>query len=152
MCLVSAAFLAATPARRADQEMPACRRYPPPQNDDPGGAVSEGWPGGWFAGPGIVRHGSIFRMWYAGGDGNSLHYAESADGVTWTFGSHNPVLRPSPDPSAPDVSLGDSVSAYRDGDEFRILYGGFNFTQAARRCVCMATIAVTEREVASKAQ
>ncbi len=116
------------------------------------GEGSQGWPGGWFAGPGIVLDGSVFRMWYAGGDGNSLHYAESADGVTWTFGSHNPVLRPSPDPSAPDVSLGDSVSAYRDGDEFRILYGGFNFTQAARRCVCMATIAVTEREVASKAQ
>ena len=81
-------------------------------------------------------------MWYADTEKSALHYAHSADGVTWTAGSHNPVLRPSPDPSAPDVSLGDSVSAYRDGNEFRILYGGFNFTTPpVRRCICMATIA-----------
>ncbi len=112
----------------------------------------EGWLGGGFAGPGIVRDGSLFRMWYADTENSALHYAHSADGVTWTFGSHNPVLGANPDPSAPDVKLGDSVSAYRDGNEFRILYGGFNFTQPVRRCVCMATIAVTEREAASTAQ
>jgi len=105
------------------------------------GEGSEGWTAGWFAGPGIVRDGSVFRMWYAGGDGNSLHYAQSADGIAWTFGFHNPVLSPSPEPGAPDVSLGDSVSAYRDGDEFRILYGGFHLTSPVRRSICMGTIA-----------
>ena len=119
------------------------------------GEGSEGWTGGWFAGPGILRDGALFRMWYdGGGGGNSLYYAESADGVTWTLGRHNPVLQANPDPSAPDVSLGDSVSAYRDGDKFRILYGGFNFAAppGVFRTICMATIAVVQDEDSPRAQ
>ena len=104
------------------------------------GAGWDGWPGGGFAGPGIVRDGSLYRMWYADTEKAELHYAESPDGMRWTFGAHNPVLGPNPDASAPDAGLGDSVSAYRDGDEFRVLYGGFNFDPPARRTVCMATV------------
>jgi len=100
----------------------------------------EGWSGGGFAGPGIVQDGSLFRMWYADTVASTLHYADSPDGRTWTLGAYNPVLAAPSDPSAPDLHLGDSVSAYRDGNEFRILYGGFNFTPPVRRCICMATV------------
>ncbi len=104
------------------------------------GVGDEAWPGGGFAGPGIVRDGPLYRMWYADTEKNELCYAESPDGMAWTFGGHNPVLGPNPEPDAPDVQLGDSVSAYRDGDGFRVLYGGFNFNSPVRRSICMATV------------
>ena len=92
----------------------------------------------------VLKEGPAnYRMWYEAvpaGNRSTVGYAESPDGMRWTFGAHNPVLRPNPDASAPDVGLGDSVSAYRDGDEFRVLYGGFNFNPPARRTICMATV------------
>jgi hypothetical protein len=69
----------------------------------------------------------------------------SADGLTWIDGMNNPVLAQNPDPEAADHGLvGDSVSGYRDGDSYRIMYTGFNsnlFGKLGRfEGICLATI------------
>jgi hypothetical protein len=54
-------------------------------------------------------------------------YASSNDGLTWTDGPSNPVLTQNPDTTAADYGLvGDSVSGYVDGSQYRIMYTGYN--------------------------
>ncbi len=74
-------------------------------------------------GGGIIKDGNEWHIWYAP-DWNFTHYAKSADGLDWTIGVNNPVLKSSTAPSgAPDSSyLGDSVSGYLAGNEFRVLF------------------------------
>jgi hypothetical protein len=94
-------------------------------------------------GIGIVFDGVRWHAWY-GLAFQGLAYASSADGLNWIDGPGNPVLTLNPDASAPDSEgVGDSVSAYRDGDEYRIMYTGGRFNSYGRNeSICLATIAV----------
>jgi hypothetical protein len=79
------------------------------------------------------------------GNSSALHYMWSSDGLTWNDGSSNPVLTQNTDSSAADDCLvGDSVSGYRDGATFRIMYTGFNSNlfgnQGRFEGICMASI------------
>lgn len=90
---------------------------------------------------GIVFDGIRWHAWYGVGF-ESLNYASSNDGLNWTDGPNNPVLLPNPIASEPDnAGLGDSVSAYRDSNEFRIMYTGGRFNSFGRNeSICLATI------------
>jgi predicted GH43/DUF377 family glycosyl hydrolase len=80
------------------------------------------------AGAGIIADASGWHMWF-GRMLESLNYASSADGISWTAGPSNPVLTRNPDAGAADhEGLGDSVSVYRDGASYRILYTGVNMS------------------------
>jgi len=66
----------------------------------------------------------------------------------WTDGTQNPVLGPSTTPNAPDSGLvGDSVSGYRDGNTYRIMYTGYadNLfgTEGRFEGICMASVMAT---------
>lgn len=107
---------------------------------EPGNPVfspsSGGWDGGSIQGVGVElnRESGIFHMWYPadsslpldGDDG--IGYACSRDGEVWQRGGENPVLKPNPDPDAPDAKLGDTVDAYLDDGLYRVVYGAFNFS------------------------
>lgn len=73
------------------------------------------------------------HMWYAGDDvaiagGTALGYAFSDDlGQTWTNSPRNPVIALSAS-GLDSASLGDTISAYRDGTTYRINYGAEKFT------------------------
>jgi WSC domain/Ricin-type beta-trefoil lectin domain/Glycosyl hydrolases family 32 N-terminal domain len=89
----------------------------------------------WFVWAGDSPDGSTSR----------LKFMWSTDGIRWSPGDSNPVLVPSTDPGAADYALvGDSVSGYRDGDTYRILYTGFNWnlfgSQGRFEGICMASI------------
>jgi hypothetical protein len=93
------------------------------------------------AGFGIVKDDAQWHMWY---DQNfsTLNYASSPDGIVWTPGPNNPVLTLNPNPAASDSGgVGDSVSAYRDGSEFRVMYTGGRYNSFGRNeSICLATI------------
>jgi hypothetical protein len=90
---------------------------------------------------GIVFDGIKWHAWY-GVAFRTLNYASSNDGLIWTDGPDNPVLTWNPIASAPDSQgVGDSVSAYREGNEFRIMYTGGRFNTFGRNeSICLATI------------
>ena len=92
-------------------------------------------------GYGIVFDGTRWHAWY-GNAFQTLNYASSSDGLTWVDGPGNPVLRVNPSAPAPDSGgIGDSVSAYRDGNEYRIMYTGGRFNEFGRNeSICLATI------------
>ena len=74
-----------------------------------------------------------------------LVYASSEDGLTWTDGPSNPVLRQNTDTTAADYGLvGDSVSGYVDGASYRIMYTGFNSNlggnQGRFEGICLAQV------------
>jgi predicted GH43/DUF377 family glycosyl hydrolase len=93
--------------------------------------------------------GGLWHLWHASDEGQGrLEYMWSLDGVEWEEGEDNPVLVPSGDTDGPDESyIGDSVSGYRDGDEYRITYSGYaeNLFGSEGRFegICMATVAAT---------
>lgn len=93
---------------------------------------------------GIVFDGNKWHAWY-GVAFQSLNYASSDDGLTWTDGPSNPVLLPNPNPAAYDSEgVGDSVSAYRDGNEYRIMYTGGRYNSFGRNeSISLATIMTT---------
>lgn len=92
----------------------------------PGNPVLDASAWGGFWGGAIFQEGGVWHLWHARTP-SGLHYKSSPDGIAWTDGPSNPVLTTSADPGAPDYGLvGDSVSGFRDGDAFRILYTGYN--------------------------
>jgi len=101
------------------------------------------WGGFW--GGAFVPEAGGWHLWRATtAGGSSLRYAWSADGVTWTDGPD--VLGTSSDPGAADYGLvGDSVSGYRDGATYRIMYTGFNSnlfgTDGRFEGICLAEVA-----------
>ncbi len=102
--------------------------------------------GNYWGGAFFLENG-VFHLWHGveGGAG-ALHYKWSLDGTTWTDGDKNPVLEPGSTPNGPDTALvGDSVSGFRDGDEYRIYYTGFasNLFGSEGRFegICMASVA-----------
>jgi hypothetical protein len=105
------------------------------------------WGGFW--GGAFVHEPGVWHLWR--GDtsgGSSLHYMSSLDGIAWTEGPANPVLTTSSDSGAADYGLvGDSVSGYRDGDTYRIMYTGYNSnlfgTEGRFEGICAAEVATT---------
>jgi MYXO-CTERM domain-containing protein len=99
-------------------------------------------------GHGLIYDGGAWHLWWGQGLGASttIRYASSTDGLAWTDGGANPVLAGSGTATAPDVQVGDSISVYRSGAEYRVLYTGTNpvYANAQGRisAICMATIAV----------
>jgi predicted GH43/DUF377 family glycosyl hydrolase len=92
----------------------------------------------------------VWLLWHADDSGGSsrINFKWSPDGIAWTDGAQNPVLVPSGVANAPDGSLvGDSVSGYRDGNTYRIMFTGFasNLFGASGRFegICMATVMAT---------
>ena len=73
-------------------------------------------------------HWNLWRGYTPDNGGTSyLQYASSDDGLVWTDGPSNPVLTRNPDSTAADYGLvGDSVSGYLDGGQYRIMYTGYN--------------------------
>jgi predicted GH43/DUF377 family glycosyl hydrolase len=97
------------------------------------------------AGAGIIADASGWHMWFGLARMQSLNYASSPDGVSWTPGPSNPVLTPNPDTAAADhQGVGDSVSVYRDGATYRIMYTGANLSyplQPGRiEAICIAFV------------
>ena len=95
-------------------------------------------------GIGIVFDGTKWHAWY-GIAFQSLNYASSDDGLNWTDGPSNPVLTWNSNPAAPDSEgVGDSVSVYKDGREYRIMYTGGRYNSFGRNeSISLATIVTT---------
>jgi len=81
----------------------------------------------------------VYHMWYVGDNGSAeqLGYAYSEDGLTWTRGPDNPVLS-----TITGDQTGDTIDAYRDGNQFRVLYGSFDFSGPPIRAIAEATVSV----------
>jgi hypothetical protein len=58
-------------------------------------AADRPWEDAFVGAPTVVHRDGLFRMWYAGGDGVGIGYAESEDGDAWTKPTDEPVLVPS---------------------------------------------------------
>jgi len=90
--------------------------------------------------PCVVLDGAGYRMWYVAaatesGSGPGIGAASSADGVTWTKSTQNPVLLPGSS-GAPDHDGVGSAWVVRDGSTFRMWYAGWN---AGRATLCSAS-------------
>jgi predicted GH43/DUF377 family glycosyl hydrolase len=99
-----------------------------------------------FWGGAFFYQNGLWLLWHADDSGGShINFKWSGDGISWTDGSQNPVLQPGTTPNGPDSSLvGDSVSGYRDGNTYRIMYTGFASnlfgTSGRFEGICMASI------------
>jgi hypothetical protein len=82
--------------------------------------------GNYWGGAFFFENG-LWQVWHAAAIGNGeIHYKWSTDGIAWVDGVQQPVLSTSTVANGPDTeALGDSVSGYRDGSTYRILYGGY---------------------------
>lgn len=104
---------------------------------------SQRWERGNVASPGVIYEGRVFKLWYSVGVNDGVGYAWSRDGVRWTKFAGNPILRKSGIPGAADSdAVGDSVFVYRDGKEYRVMYGGFGLNPK-RISICLATMRVS---------
>lgn len=106
-------------------------------------------PGSWdaitVAQPTVIKHGSVYRMWYMGdaalkdfpaehGDPADptltspahIGYATSLDGVHWDRNPDNPVLSPSGIPGAFDQYRVEHPSALLLGEEPVLFFSGYN--------------------------
>jgi len=105
------------------------------------------WGSNW--GGAFFYESGLWLLWHGDDAGGShLNFKWSRDGIAWTDGTQNPVLRPSTIPNAPDSGLvGDSVSGYRDGNTYRIMYTGYadNLfgTDGRFEGICMASVMAT---------
>ncbi len=105
------------------------------------------WGSNW--GGALFYESGIWLLWHGDDAGGShLNFKWSRDGIAWTDGTQNPVLRPSTIPNAPDSGLvGDSVSGYRDGNTYRIMYTGYadNLfgTDGRFEGICLASVMAT---------
>jgi sucrose-6-phosphate hydrolase SacC (GH32 family) len=78
-----------------------------------------------FWGGAIFYENGIWHLWHAKVP-SGIHYKWSNDGIAWTNGPNNPVLLPDNDPNSPTSFVGDSMSGYKDGDTYRIMFTGFS--------------------------
>lgn len=56
--------------------------------------ADQAWEGDSVGAPAIVSEGGRFLLWYVGGRGAGIGFAESADGIVWEKAAENPVLVP----------------------------------------------------------
>ncbi len=88
--------------------------------------TSEAWDSQHVGLPTIIWDGDVFKMWYAGSDGQiwRIGYATSTDGMTWTKSEGGPVLDVSPagwnsvSITAPHVDM--------QGGDYVMTYAGFD--------------------------
>jgi hypothetical protein len=66
---------------------------------------------------------TIYHAWYCANDGVDfgIGYASSADGISWTKSTSNPIYGE----SAGDLPT-DSIDVYKDSDTVRVLYGQYD--------------------------
>ncbi|MEO8552926.1 MAG: hypothetical protein ABI678_23280 [Kofleriaceae bacterium] len=104
--------------------------------------------GNFWGGAFIVDRGG-WNLWRGvtpdNGGTSYLVYASSDDGLAWTDAPNNPVLAQNPDTTAADHGLvGDSVSGYVDGDQYRVMYTGYNSNlggnQGRFEGICLAEV------------
>ena len=104
--------------------------------------------GNFWGGAFILDRGH-WHLWHGvtpdNGGTSYLVYASSDDGLTWTDGPSNPVLVQNPDTTTADAGLvGDSVSGYVDGAQYRIMYTGYNSnlggTMGRFEGICLAAV------------
>jgi predicted GH43/DUF377 family glycosyl hydrolase len=99
-----------------------------------------------FWGGAFFFENGIWHLWHGVDTGSGrIHYKWSTDGITWTDGTQNPVLLPGSTPNGSDTAfVGDSVSGYRDGSSYRIMYTGYanNLfgTEGRFEGICMASV------------
>lgn len=57
--------------------------------------LSVAWDGNYVRGHSVILDGSTYKMWFSSGAGDTgIGYAESTDGIVWTYPVSNPVLTP----------------------------------------------------------
>jgi len=106
--------------------------------------LSAGPPGSWESlivyAPHLLYDGTLYRMWYQGGDETyrGTGYATSTDGITWTKYSGNPVL------THGDVGSWDYLGAAVNGvdlvnDIYYMMYGGWASASGEGAVVGLAT-------------
>jgi hypothetical protein len=105
------------------------------------GPTQGNWDADYVVSPRVLGDGTIFRMWYNGGNtitgANGIGYATSTDGVTWMkYGS--PVLTPGPTGAwdSAEVELG---SVIWNGTLFLMWYRGSNAISLNTGAVGLAT-------------
>jgi predicted GH43/DUF377 family glycosyl hydrolase len=103
-----------------------------------------------FWGGAFFHEYGVWHLWHAiqTGGSSAIVWKWSPDGLTWNDGPSGSVLVPSTDMGAADYGLvGDSVSGFRDGGTYRIMYTGFNWnlfgSQGRFEGICMASIAAS---------
>lgn len=93
--------------------------------------ASQPWESGRVASPGVIFDGETFHLWYSAGTADGIGYASSTDSINWVKFPDNPVF----------TGASDSISTYRDGSQYRVLYGYFDFqSNPIIRGVGMATV------------
>jgi predicted GH43/DUF377 family glycosyl hydrolase len=100
-----------------------------------------------FWGGAFFYQSGVWLLWHGSDTTSSgrINFKWSLDGVTWTDGAANPVLLPGSATDGPDTRfVGDSVSGYRDGSSYRIMYTGYaeNLFGSEGRFegICMASV------------
>jgi len=103
-----------------------------------------------FWGGAFFYESGVWLLWHASDTTSSgrINFKWSLDGISWTDGAANPVLLPGSATNGPDTSfVGDSVSGYRDGNSYRIMYSGYaeNLfgTEGRFEGICMASVMAT---------
>jgi predicted GH43/DUF377 family glycosyl hydrolase len=106
---------------------------------EPGGTIGDPWDTPMVFHPEVEFDGSIYSMWYIGGDWYTsyLGYAFSTDGVEWTKHSENPVFQTSSE------SI-ESTSVIFDGSAWRMWYAdkagpSYQISHATSDC-CSAVV------------
>lgn len=104
------------------------------------------WGNGDITAFGVLLDERGWHMWWSNLDFTAINYASSTDGLTWVNGPNNPVLIPNPDPNSPDhEGVGDAISVYRDGSQYRVMYTGINigswpYPPYRLEAICIAVI------------
>ena len=78
--------------------------------------------------PTVYYDGTIYRMWYAGTNGNTdcVGYATSSDGIAWVKDTlHNPVINVGSPGSWDDTGVDPGPVKY-DGTTFEMIYNGYS--------------------------
>ncbi|OAI56550.1 hypothetical protein AYO49_00675 [Verrucomicrobiaceae bacterium SCGC AG-212-N21] len=102
-----------------------------PHASNPVLVVSQSWEKGALFYPCVLKEDDTWVMFYAaywrnhprGKGATAIGIASSSDGVSWKKNEKNPVLTPTPD-SAYDSIYNSSESVIRDGEIYRLYYGG----------------------------
>jgi predicted GH43/DUF377 family glycosyl hydrolase len=103
-----------------------------------------------FWGGAFFHESGVWLLWHASDMTSSgrINFKWSLDGIAWTDGAQNPVLLAGSVSNGPDTRfVGDSVSGYRDGNSYRIMYTGYaeNLFGSEGRFegICMASVVAT---------
>jgi predicted GH43/DUF377 family glycosyl hydrolase len=103
-----------------------------------------------FWGGAFFYESGVWLLWHGSDTTSSgrINFKWSPDGIAWTDGAANPVLLPGSATNGPDTRfVGDSISGYRDGNSYRIMYSGYaeNLfgTEGRFEGICLASVMAT---------